>query len=47
MPYTGTKPVITGRVVNLTSTGYVVDVTIGTRTERVTVAGSTVSIVPG
>lgn len=47
VPYGGTRPIIRGRVVSLTSTGFVVDVTIGSRTERVTVAGSTVSVVPG
>lgn len=45
VPYTGTKPVITGRIVNLTSAGYVVDVTIGTRTERVTLTSSGPTIV--
>ena len=46
VPYSGTRPIIRGHVVSLTSTGFVVDVTIGSRTERVTVAGSTVSVVP-
>lgn len=47
VPYSGTRPVIRGKVVSLTSSGFVVDVTIGSRTERVTVSGSTVSVVPG
>ncbi len=45
VPYTGTKPVIAGRIVSLTSAGYVVDVTIGTHTERVTLASSGPTIV--
>jgi len=45
VPYSGTRPAISGRVVSLTSTGYVVDVTIGTHVERVTVNTSGASIV--
>ena len=37
VPYSGARPTIAGRVVSLTSTGYIVDVTIGTHRERVTV----------
>ena len=36
VPYSGARPAITGRVMSLTSAGYVVDVTIGTHVERVT-----------
>ena len=45
VPYSGTKPVVTGRVISLTSAGYVVDVTIGTHTERVTLTTSGPTIV--
>ena len=44
-PVHGAKPAITGRVVSLTSAGYVVDVTIGTLTERVTLTSSGPTIV--
>jgi hypothetical protein len=45
VPYSGARPAISGRVVSLTSTGYIVDVTIGTHTERVTINTSGASIV--
>jgi hypothetical protein len=45
VPYTGTMPTITARVVSLSSSGYVVDVTIGSRTERITVSATTSSAV--
>ena len=45
VPYTGPRPAISGRVVSLTSTGYIVDVTIGTHVERVTVTSTGASIV--
>ena len=44
VPYGGARPAISGRIVKLTSTGYVVDVRIGSRVERITV-GTTNSIV--
>lgn len=45
VPYSGARPAISGRVVSLTSTGYIVDVTIGTHVERVTVTSTGASIV--
>ena len=45
VPYSGTRPSIAGRVVSLTSTGYIVDVTIGSHKERVTVTTSGATIV--
>lgn len=45
VPYVGAMPTITARVVSLSSSGYVVDVTIGSRTERITVSATTSSAV--
>jgi hypothetical protein len=45
VPYTGTMPTITAHVVSLSSSGYVVDVTVGSRTERITVSATTSSAV--
>lgn len=45
VPYTGTMPPIAARVVSLSISGYVVDVTIGSRTERITVSATTSSAV--
>jgi hypothetical protein len=44
VPYTGAKPAIGGHVVHLAADGFVVDVTIGTYKERVTVSPSSTSI---
>lgn len=46
VPYRGARPTISGHIVRLTRDGYVVDVTIGTHKERVTVGGTSTSIVP-
>jgi hypothetical protein len=45
VPYVGTMPTIAARVVSLSSSGYVVDVTIGSRTERITVSATTSSTI--
>jgi len=45
VPYTGEPPTITARVVRLSSAGYVVDVTVGSRTERITVSAMSASAV--
>jgi len=45
VPYSGARPAISGKVVSLTSTGYVVDVTIGSHVERVTVTATSAAIV--
>jgi len=45
VPYAGETPAISARVVRLSTTGYVIDVTIGTRTERITVSAKSSSAV--
>lgn len=45
VPYSGARPAISGRVVRLASDGYVVDVSIGSRLERLTVSRTTTSVV--
>ena len=45
VPYVGTKPAISAKVVSLSGSGFVVDITIGSRTERISVSARTSSAV--
>ena len=45
VPYSGARPAISGHVVRLNADGYVLDVTIGTHKERLTVSPTRTSVV--